>query len=97
MPGVTVKVAADQIEIVRPSVECVRRRMNTEEPAARAHKAEKSCLLRVAHRKFAGCVEHHRGVTLEVFGGKFRHVLRCSDFKDTGILSKLCQDCLRKR
>src|SRR5260221_9623397 len=97
MPRMTIKVAADQIEIVRPSVECVRRRMNTEEPAARAHKVEKSCLLRVAHRKFSGCVEHHCGVALEVFGGKFRRVFRCSDFKDTRIASKLGQDCLRKR
>src|SRR6266851_6006865 len=97
MPRMTIKVAADQFKIVRPSVKCVRGRMNTEEPTARAHKVEKSCLLSVAHRKFSGCVEHHRGVALEVFGRKFRRVLRCSDFKDTGIASKLCQDCLRKR
>src|SRR5258707_6258528 len=97
MPRMTIKVAADQIKIVRPSVECVGGRMNTEEPAARAQKVEKSCLLGAAHRKFSGCVEHHRGVALEVFGRKFRRVLRCSDFKDTGIASKLCQDCLGKR
>src|SRR4051812_4305014 len=97
MPRMTIKVAADQIEIVWPSVECVGRRMNTEEPAARADKVEKSCLLRVAHWKFSACVEHHRGVALEVFGGKFRRVFRCSDFKDTRIASKLGQDCLRKR
>src|SRR3954471_10187848 len=97
MPGMTIKVAADQIEIVRPSVECVRRRMNTEKPTARTHEVEKSCLLRVAHWKFSGCVEHHRGVALEVFGRKFRRVFRCSDFKDTRIASKLGQDCLGKR
>src|SRR4051794_34726791 len=97
MPRMTIKVAADQIEIVRPSVECVRRRMNTEEPAARAYKAEKSSLLRVAHRKFSGCVEHHRCVALEVFGRKCRRVFRCSDFKATRIASELGQDCLRKR
>src|ERR1700722_2117042 len=97
MPRMTIKVAADQIEIVRPSVECVGSRMNTEETAARAHKVEKSCLLRVAHRKFSGCVEHHRGVALEVFGRKFRRVFRCSDFKDTRIAFKLGQDCLGKR
>src|SRR6267154_5731453 len=71
--------------------------MNTEEPTARAHKVEKSRLLSAADRKFSGRVEHHRGVPLEVFGRKFRRVLRCSDFKDTGIPSKLCQDCLGKR
>src|SRR5882757_504126 len=97
MPRMTIKVAPDQIKIVRPSVECVRGRMNTEEPTAGAHKVEKSCLLSAAHRKFSGCVEHHRGVALEVFGRKFRRVLRCSDLKDTGIASKLCQDCLGKR
>src|SRR6266566_1377699 len=97
MPRMTIEVAADQIKIVRPSVECVCGRMNTEEPTARAHKVEKSCLLRAAHRKFSGCVEHHRGVALEVFGRKFRRVFRCSDFKDAGILSKLYQDRLRKR
>src|SRR5882762_10509432 len=97
MPRMTIKVAADQIKIVRPSVECVGGRMNTEEPTARAHKVEKSCLLAAAHRKFAGCVEHHRGVALEVFGRKFRRVFRCGDFKGTGIPSKLCQDCLGKR
>src|SRR5712692_8292694 len=62
MPRMTIKVAADQIKIVRPRVECVRGRMNTEEPTARAHKVEKSCLLSPAHRKFPSCVEHHRGV-----------------------------------
>src|SRR5215211_7345940 len=46
MPRMTIKVAADEIEIVWPSVECVGGRMNTEEPAARANKVEKSCLLR---------------------------------------------------
>src|SRR5215204_2882315 len=97
MPRMTIKVAADQIEIVRPSVERVGRRMNAEEPAARAHKVEKSCLLRVAHRKLSGCVENHRGVALEVFGGKFRRVFRCSDFKDTRIASELGQDYLGKR
>ena len=34
------------------------------------------------------------GVAPEVFGRKFRRVFRCSDFKDTGIPSKLCQDCI---
>src|SRR5215211_675760 len=97
MPRMTIKVAADQLKIVRPSVECVHGRMNTEEPTARAHKLEKSCLLRAAHRKFAAGVEHHCGIALEVFGRKFRRVLRCSDFKGTGILSKLYQDCRRKR
>ena len=53
MPGMTIKVAADQIEIIRPSVKCVGCRVNTEEPAARAHEVEKSCLLRVAHGKFS--------------------------------------------
>src|SRR4029077_6153187 len=42
MPRMTIKVAADEIKIVRPSVECVRGRMNSEEPTARAHKVEKS-------------------------------------------------------
>src|SRR5712671_6440920 len=97
MPRMTIKVAADQIKIVRPSVECVGGRMNTEEPTARAHKVEKSCLLIAAHRKFSGCVEHHRGVAREVFGRKFRRVFRRSDVKYTGIASKLCQDCLGKR
>src|SRR6266852_3665239 len=97
MPGMAIKIAADQIKIVRPRVECIRGRMNTEEPAARAHKVEKSCLLGAAHRKLSGCVEHHGGVALEVFGRKFRRVFRSSDFKHTGILSKLCQDFLGKR
>src|ERR1700730_3614382 len=97
MPRMTIKVTADQIKIVRPSVECVRGRMNAKEPTARAHKVEKSCPLSAAHRKFSGCVEHHRGVTLEVFGRKFRRIFRCSDFKQTRIPSKPCQNCLRKR
>src|SRR5258705_13315208 len=83
MPGMTIEVAADQIEIVRPSVECIRRGMNTEEPTTRAHKIEKCSLLRVPHPKFARRVEHHRGVALEVSGGKFRNVFRCNNFKDT--------------
>src|SRR6266403_5623232 len=97
MPRMTIKVAPDQIKIVRPSVECVRGRMNTEEPTAGAHKVEKSCLLSATHRKFAGGVEHHGGVALEVLGQKFRRVFRCRDFKCTGIPSKLRQDCFRKR
>src|SRR6478736_9647159 len=97
MPRMTIKVAADQIKIIRPSVECVCGRMNTEEPAPRSHKVEKSCLLSAGHRKFSACVEHHRGVALEVFDRKFKRVFRCSDFKDTGIPSKLCQDRLGKR
>ena len=71
--------------------------MNAEKPAARAHKVEKRCLLRVAHRKFSGCVEHHRGVALEILGGEFRGVFRCSDFKGTRMTSKLGQDCLGER
>src|SRR5258708_26870915 len=71
--------------------------MDTEEPTARSHKVEKSCLLSAAHRKFSGCVEDHRGVAPEVFGRKFRRIFRCSDFKHTGIPSKPCQDCLRER
>src|SRR5260221_5931893 len=97
MPRMAIKVAADQIKIVRPCVESVSGRMNTEETTARAHKVEKGCPLSAAHRKFSGCVEHHRGIALEVFGRKFRRVFRCSDFKYTGITSKLGQDCLRKR
>src|SRR5262245_7882124 len=57
MPGMTIEVAADQIKIVRPSVECVRGRMNTDKPTARAHKVEKSRLLTAAHRKFSACIE----------------------------------------
>jgi hypothetical protein len=97
MPGMTIKVTADQIKIVRLGVECVGGRMNTEEPTARAYKVEKSRLLSAADRKFSGRVEHHRGVALEVFGRKFRCVFRGGDFKDTGIPSKLCQDLLGKR
>src|SRR5829696_2954800 len=96
MPGMTIEVAADQIEIARPSVECVCRRMNTEEAAARAHEVEDSRLLRIAHRKFSRRVEHHRGVALEVFAGKFRRVFRCSNFKGTRIASEPGQDCLGK-
>src|SRR2546430_2757074 len=97
MPGMTIEVAADQIEIVWPSVECVRGRVNAEEATARAHKVEKSHLLDAAHRNFTACVEHHGGVPLEVSGRKFRDVFRCNDFKGTGIPSKLRQDCLGKR
>src|ERR1700730_15873106 len=97
MPRMTIKVAADQFKIVRPSVKCVRGRMNTEEPTARAHKVEKSFLLSAAHRKFSGCVEHHRDIALKFLGRKFRRVFSCSDFKYTGITSKLGQDCLGKR
>src|SRR5262245_32206243 len=97
MPGMSVEVAADQIEIVGPGVECVRCRMNTEESVARAHKFEKSYLLLVAHRKFSSRVEHHRGVAPEVVSGKFRRVFRCRDFKGTRIASKLGQDCFGKR
>jgi hypothetical protein len=53
--------------------------------------------LRVAHRKFSGCVEHHRRVALEVFGRKFGRVFRCNDFKGTRIASELGQDYLGKR
>src|SRR4051812_37232752 len=97
MPRMTIEVAADQIEIARPRVECVRRRVNAEESAARAHKIQESRLLRVAHWKFSCRVEHHRGVALEVFGGKFRRVFGCRDFKDARIASKLGQDRLGKR
>src|SRR6266436_1559942 len=97
MPRMAIKIAADEIKIVRPRVECIRGGMNTEEPTARAHKVEKSCLLSAAHWKFSGCVEHHGGVALEVFGRKFRCVFRRSDFKHAGIPSKLAQDCLGKR
>src|SRR4029077_6405879 len=41
MPGMAIEVAADQIEIVRPSVECVRGRMNPDEPTAGVHEVEK--------------------------------------------------------
>ena len=40
---------------------------------------------------------YHRGVALEIFGRKFRHVLRCNDFKNTRTASKLRQDGLGKR
>src|SRR6202035_5449374 len=53
--------------------------------------------LSAAHRKFSGCVEHYRGVAIEVFVRKFSHVFRYGDFKYTGIPSKLCEDCPRKR
>jgi hypothetical protein len=36
MPRMTIKVATYQVKIIRPGVECVGRRMNTEEPAARS-------------------------------------------------------------
>ena len=62
MPWMTLKVAADQFEMIRSSVECVRGRMNVEESPTRAHKVEESCLFSAAHRKFSGCEEHHRGV-----------------------------------
>jgi hypothetical protein len=75
MPGMAIEVAADQIEIVRPSVECVRGRMNPDEPTAGVHEVEKGCLLAAAHRKFSAGVEHHRGVALEVFVREFGRVL----------------------
>src|SRR4249920_3795370 len=52
MPGMTIEVAADQIEIVRPCVERVRGRMNTKEATARTHEIEKHRLLRAAHGNF---------------------------------------------
>src|SRR5262245_36155036 len=97
MPGMTIEVAADQIEVVRPGVECVRGGMNAEEATAPAHKVEQRRLLRVAHGNFAGCVEHHRGVPLEVSGRKFRRVVRCDDLKGAGIPSKLHQYRTGKR
>src|SRR6201998_3723408 len=97
MPGMAIEVAAEQIKMVRPGVECVRGGMNAEKPTARAHKIEKSRLLGGAHRKFSCRVEHNRGVALEVFSRKFGCVFRGSDFERTGIVSKLCQDCLGKR
>src|ERR1700757_655082 len=97
MPGMAIEVAADQIKIVRPRVECVRGGMNAEKPTARAHKIEKSRLLGGAHWKFSCRVEHYRGVALEVFSRKFGCVFRGSDFERAGIFSKLRQDCLGKR
>src|SRR5215510_12453237 len=91
MPGMTIEVAADQIEIVRPSVEGIGGGMNADKATAPAHKVEQRRLLRVAHGNFAACVEHHRRVPLEVSGRKFRRVVRCDDFKGTGIHSKLHQ------
>src|ERR1700752_532128 len=97
MPGMTIEVAADQIEVVRPGVECVSGGMNAEEATAPAHKVEKRRLLGVAHGNFAACVEHHRRVPLEVSGRKFRCVVRCDDFKGTGIPSELHQYRTGKR
>src|SRR5262245_41235525 len=71
MPWMPIEVAADQIEVTGPAVERVRGGMNTEEPSTRSHNIEKSCFFNAAHRKFAGGVEHHRGVALEIFGRKF--------------------------
>src|SRR5689334_14934203 len=71
--------------------------MNAEEATARAHKVEKCRLLDGAHRNFTGCIEHHSAVPVELSGREFRQVFRCDHFKGTRILSKLDQDCLRKR
>src|SRR5262249_16905808 len=84
-------------EIVRPSVEGIRGGMNADKATAPSHKVEKRRLLGVAHGNFAGCVEYHRGVPLEVSGRKFRRVVRCDDFKGTGIPSQLHQYRTGKR
>src|SRR5262245_7979149 len=97
MPGMTIEVAADQIEIVRPSVEGIGGGMNADKATAPSHKVEKRRLLGVAHGNFAGCVEYHRGVPIEVSGRKFGRVVRCDDFKGAGIPSELHQYRAGKR
>src|SRR5262249_24433738 len=68
MTGMVVEIAADEIEVLGPSIKCIGRGMKADEAMARADEIEKGAFLRVTHRQIAGRVKDDGRIRPQLLG-----------------------------